>query len=240
MSCLSFRIGCSTTTFSDEWFTRLLYYVARHQKVTGIYAVKEVSRKSGHHIHVLAETDMRKATFSQYMKNKFPELNKGNWSVKSEPQVGDDLEKAKCYLSKGEKPTSDWDIEISDGEDRPIIRHLPNVLLNTLGVDVEEYYDKYWDTFAQNERMTVPIPTRVKTFVERVADEIEMQQTSWNCDLYEDRLKVYQYLMKCLGEKGKSFDALIVRRLCNGIWNILDHERFVIKFHYHNAEQMLW
>lgn len=230
MSCLSFRIGCSTTTFSDEWFTRLLYYVARHQKVTGIYAVKEVSRKSGHHIHVLAETDMRKATFSQYMKNKFPELNKGNWSVKSEPQVGEDLEKAKCYLSKGEKPTSDWDIELSDGEERPMIKHLPNVLLNTLGVDVEEYYDKYWDTFTQNERMTVPIPTQVKTFVQRVAIEIELLQQSWNYENREDRLKVYYHLMKNLGEKGKAFDAIVVRRLMNGIWNILDHERFADVF----------
>lgn len=230
MSCLSFRIGCSTTTFSDEWFTRLLYYVARHPKVTGIYAVKEVSRKSGHHIHVLAETDMRKATFSQYMKNKFPELNKGNWSVKSEPQVGEDLEKAKCYLSKGEKPTSDWDIELSDGEERPIIKHLPNVLLNTLGVEVEIYYDKYWDTFTQNERMTVPVPTQVKTFVQRVAIEIELLQQSWNYESREDRLKVYYYLMKNLGEKGKAFDAIVVRRLMNGIWNILDHERFADVF----------
>lgn len=227
MSCLSFRIGCSTTTFSDDWFMTVLYHVARKGCV---YAVKEVSQRSGHHIHVLVETDISKKSFSQFMKNKFPELNKGNWSVKSEPQRGEDLEAAKRYLSKGKKPVvgvfdnSDDDGSFSAGYE---MRYsYPEVLMNTLGVSPHDYYHQYWDQYDENQRITVPVPRQVKTFIQRVADEIECQQQQWNYELREDRLKVYQILMRCLGEKGKGFDKVIVRRLFNGIWNILDHERF--------------
>lgn len=225
MSCLSFRIGCSTSNFSDDWFMKVLYHVARKGPV---YAVKEVSQKSGHHIHVLVETDMVKKSFSQFMKNKYPELNKGNWSVKNEPQKGDALEKAKCYLSKGEKPTSVEDRESWDADRGPlwkVEKHLPTVFMNTLGVEVEKYYDKYWETFSEKEALNVPVVV-IPTFVQRVYMDLEAQQHNWDMD-DENQEKVLRYVLKCLGEKGKSFDDTIIRRLLYGIWNLLNHDEFV-------------
>lgn len=220
---ISFRLGCSTHHLEDEALQEVAKWIATTGKM--VFIVKEISIREGHHIHSLSQFARTPSTFRQQFIDKFEQYKgrdkRGIYSVKPEklaqeqpedPYGEHDVDKALRYLCKGEKKGT-----------------LPIIFQNTLISEekVREYHMAYWQI---NERLTTKetpqkeaIKKREKalTFVQEIAQKIlQNNDKEWDYD-HHTKTVVFNHVMTGLGVKGKTLDAIIVRRLCYGVMNII-------------------
>lgn len=219
---ISFRLGCSTHKIEDEQFQEVANWITTIGNRAIV--VKEVSIKDGHHVHGLVEFSQTPSTFRQQFIAKYNVYKgkKGIYSVKPEKITitefnelsDDDFNKALRYLCKGENDST-----------------LPVVFKNNLLTQSQiiMYHDAYWEINRKisheegRSPETAALKKREKalTFVQEVAQKILSKgEKDWGID-HRTKTVVFNQVMTGLGVKGKTLDAIIVRRLCYGVLNII-------------------
>lgn len=211
---ISFRLGCSTHHLEDV----ALQEVAKWISTTGkVLVVKEISDKDGHHIHSLSKFSETVSTFRQQFLKKYDKEYKGKkgiYSVKGDKlEQQSEIDSALRYLCKGKDENT-----------------LPVIFENTLITEEEVigYHKAYWKINAELRKSDSPQKQAVKqnrgnslTFVQEVAREIlKVPDKKWDYD-HHTKTVVFNQVMTMLGVKGKVLDAIIVRRLCYGVLNII-------------------
>lgn len=219
---ISFRLGCSTHHIEDEQLKDVAKWITTIGKK--VIVVKEISIKDGHHIHALAEFPQTPSTFRQVFLKQFKEYKnkKGIYSVKPkkidvlpvEFSADNCFNRALRYLCKGENDST-----------------LPVVFENTFLTQEQiiQYHDAYWQINHQisSEEGKSPEVSAIKkrekalTFVQEIAQKILSKgDKDWGYD-HHTKTVVFNQVMTGLGVKGKTLDAIIVRRLCYGVMNII-------------------
>lgn len=164
-------------------------------------ADKEVART---HSHILFYTGSSSIGIKRALERfqKTHDVTGGN--ARSAGKNPGDVEKAIKYICKG--------IDI---------KTQPNIICNSLGVDIKRYHDQYWETnieCAQNklkaERKKKDTWTQslVKDF-EWPMDEPPNMQNAYH------RVFVLEHVLNWYGQDMKGFDEPILNKACNAIWN---------------------
>lgn len=92
---------------------------------------------------------------------------------------------------------------------------------------IELRHQQYWeenDKLKQQSGTVKEQKTKSKTFVQVVIDELPHRNFDYTRG--DDKRFIFDEVMKKLGQHGKVMDSIVVRRIINGVWNILDHKRF--------------
>lgn len=98
---------------------------------------------------------------------------------------------------------------------------MPNIQLKPINFNVEAYHKAYWEV---NKQITKPSTKKNKgSFVLLCYEAVKEKYPDYEFhnNLY-DRMKVFDILMAMLGKHSKTLDAMIVKRLLNGVMNKLD------------------
>lgn len=225
---ISFRIGCSTHHLEDKDLMTVADWIATTGKY--VFVVKEVGTAEGHHIHSVSTFGKTPSTFRQQFVAEFPQHkgSRGLYSVKPEKieyceewlvqeknfSGNDEIDKTLRYLCKGK----------SKGV-------LPQVFKNSLisEDDVEGYHQAYWRIRENYIGESGPAKKALKetkkalTFVQSIAEKLITSRDDWEALALGHHAKkiVFAAVMDGLGVKGKALDALVVRRLCYGVFNIV-------------------
>lgn len=158
-------------------------------------ADEEVNRD---HMHAIIELNVKLQTFRNNFLKAFPEIKgNGNYTLRQ----NDDTEANYRYVCKGKSEND-----------------LPNVVVNLKDISVVDFHKKYWENNKKGKKQK---RDTTKTFVRQCADECMEIRNDWKNDLLCRKI-VLGIVMRNLGEKGKAFDSIVVRRLVNGVMNILD------------------
>lgn len=189
------------------------------QSVSGrCFAVKEVSRTTGkHHIHVLLDIGGGIENFRKKIKEKFPFLKRGTYAIcpeKGKPIYDKDaIAKLVRYLCKG----------ASSGT-------LPEIWIREkFEFDVQKEHEEYWREnmrLRNQEAQIVPMPVKKVQkpgIVEMVANELADNENCLTLTV-DCRRIVFNAVMRKLGHLKRILDPMIVRRLCYGVHNLLNHE----------------
>jgi len=165
-------------------------------------ADEEVNRD---HTHCHAEEPLYA---EQTIRNKLSELTEGNrnkmFSFKKVKKGRDDNLQ---YLCKGKSETD-----------------LPNVLLNNMisEEEVRRYHSVYWEIRNKKKPKLVKL-----SFLEECIDLARTEP--WESKFKNDenyitpyqKRQMFQLVTGMLGEKKKILDSMIIRRLCNGVFNVI-------------------
>lgn len=218
------RVGNAKIQFTHEQLQLVATAIVKES--TGEYLAVEEKGKlnEGLHIHVFIWSDSKIQALRKRIMNKVPFIKgRGNYSIipneDGQPVLPVVQDMWKTYACKGEK--------------RGV---MPVILFNTMLSEEEVLvrHNKYWDMQAERNRLQpvsteqptvalVPMPekkVRKRTVVEDVADILDDGETNWTMS-HDHRRKVFDAVMKRLGRLGKTLDAVVVRRMCYGVHNIL-------------------
>lgn len=198
-------------TLGKEECTKIAEWVK--QQTMQLLSVYEVAERG--HSHNMFHYTKTFSTFRQKLLLAFPQL-KGNRNEFYALAQKDDQEAQERYLCKG--------------EDRDT---LPEVLCRThqyTDALIELRHQQYWeenDKLKKNSGTVKEQRTKSKTFVQLVIEDLPKSHgCRWDYTRGDDKRFIFDEVMKKLGQHGKVMDSIVVRRIINGIWNIIDHERF--------------
>lgn len=158
------------------------------------------------HMHIMFITDLSIERMRAKILERFKEL-KGKRNEYYGLSVKDDMEAQERYLCKGEQ---EWS--------------MPDIILCThhyTDDKIRERHEQYWEINRQLREDSKNAKT--ESFLHYVCKQLPDKMDFTNN--YDKRI-VFLKVMECLGKKAKVMDSIIVRRLCNGVWNIKDHKRF--------------
>lgn len=106
------------------------------------------------------------------------------------------------------------------------INEMPNVLLNNIISEEEiiRYHQVYWE-IRMKARSARP---KAQTFLEMCIEEAEKPeyQVKWKNNDFEyitnyQKRAMFMLVTGMLGKQKKILDAMIIRRLCNGVFNVI-------------------
>lgn len=191
----------------DEKWKRLYIQNFKRYFVVTEEADEEVNRT---HTHAHVEEPLYQV---QTVRNKLSEMtNKNKDKVFSMKGVRD-REKNLTYLCKGKA-----------------LGILPIVYLNNLLTpeQILYYHELYWQTQLEWIKEHAKKPKiKQKTFLELCIDESAKEEYAekWKGDFeyitnYQKRA-MFMLVTSMLGSKRKILDAMIIRRLCNGVFNVI-------------------
>lgn len=179
--------------------------------------VKEIGDRP--HVHCIIEPTKTVSTFRQQFLKSFPQC-KGNKCYSLEEVK--DLDKLKCYLSKGESETI-----------------MPVVIFNK-DVDVDCYHKQYWEvnkSLKSNTASQKPQKTKTLTWIQEVKIEFQNEYPYDVVELSdpidcrwkptEQEVKTHltskklllKFVLKKLGKSVKVLDDNVVTRLYKGVLN---------------------
>lgn len=192
----------------DEKWKRFYIQNFRNYFVVIEEADEEVNRT---HTHAHVEEPLLKI---QTVRNKLSDLTNKNKDKVFAMTVVRDREKNLKYLCKGKE----------DGI-------LPIVYLNNLLTDdeIRAYHEAFWETRREWIKANKsPSPkVKQKTFLELCIEESAKEEYAekWKGDFeyitnYQKRA-MFMLVTSMLGSKRKILDAMIIRRLCNGVFNVI-------------------
>lgn len=192
----------------DDRFDRI--YIQNAKKY--FVVIEEATRT---HTHAHVEELMVKI---QTIRNKLSEMTNRNEGKVFSISTVKDRHKNLLYLCKG-----------ADRDTLPVVK------LNTLLTleQITEYHNEYWENMEKYEKekeaqkVTVGKKTRQKTFLELCIDEARKDEykDKWN-DTHtyitgHQKRAMFMLVTGMLGQKAKILDSLIIRRLCNGVFNVI-------------------
>jgi hypothetical protein len=192
-------------TSIDEKFERLVKQCFRKYFMVKEEADSEVSRT---HTHTHCEDPIYA---ERTIRNRLSELtNRNQDKTFSFTKVKKGRDDNIQYLCKGKSK-----------------EFLPEVVINNFlnNEDIQSYHNKYWEIRNSNRP-----PKQYKEKVSFLEECIEMAKSDeWSAKWESDREYITPYMKrqmfslvtKMLGSKKKILDALIVRRLCNGVFNVI-------------------
>lgn len=194
-------------TSTDEKFRRFLIQNFKFYVMVQEDADEEVSRT---HTHIHAEDPM---FAEQTIRNKLSELTEGNrnkmFSFKRVKKGRDDNIQ---YLCKGKSEDD-----------------MPNVLMNNLCTqeEIERYHKVYWE-IRNKKRVPKVRLSFLEEVIERSREEPWATKFKTEMDYITPYMKrsMFQLVTMMLGEKKKILDPMIIRRLCNGVFNVIQPYKY--------------
>lgn len=209
-----------------KWFHIRVSYedVAQRDSIVGAIktlgnqyiVVEETSEKDVDHIHAnvltnYSESKIRRVVIPESLKEK---------KMSKYVKVCEDIDKMDQYVCKGEYHGFD----MSTKQDDMYVGNPLVVLKSEIKYSwakIEEYHNKYWEI--QNSLGVKRESKRQYNFVEEVAQKIkrDRKEVIKSNDSIDRRI-VMGFVLDMLRTKAKGFDAVILRRLMNGVLNILD------------------
>lgn len=191
----------------------LILFIKSHSML--LLMVKEIGDRP--HVHCILEPTKTVSTFRQQFLKTFPQC-KGNKCYSLEEAK--DIDKLKCYLSKGESETI-----------------MPVILFNK-DVDVDCYHKQYWETnkslkshtASQQKVKTLTWTQEVKSeFQEQypqdvleLSDPIDCRWKPTEQDVKNhitSKKLLLSFVLKKLGKSVKVLDDNIITRLYKGVLN---------------------
>lgn len=166
-------------------------------------AVKELSEKEKPHIHMNFLSNLSESKLRDFLIP--PNLPKMSKYLKEIPE--DEISKTDCYICKGEHECP------------------PEIILKSNVKYTTEYLQKcnkdYWEIYS---KLMKNKKSKNCTFIDLVVNDLKtnFKDKIWNSTSLVDRRIVLNYILDMLGKKGKGFDSIILKRLMNGVLNILD------------------
>lgn len=172
-------------------------------------AVKELSEKEKPHIHMNFISNLSESKLRSFL---IPSgLGRMDKYLKDIPE--EEIFETDCYICKGEL----LDLE----------KFLQNVLFKSkikyINEKIEEFHKKYWEVYSK-----IKSSKKLKncTFIDLVVNDIKNEKSYadkvWKSSELTHRRIVLGYILDKMGKKGKGFDSIILKRLMNGVLNILD------------------
>lgn len=220
----SARVDDSFTQFCDGIASvASQYYVVEE--------TAEVTKKQ--HLHAVflshfSESKIRKQIFFQLSGSQLA-LHK----ILDEKE----LRRTEQYISKGEEFGFRCSLEsfyndTTMMQENLVCIHNPKVILRSkvkyLPDYIQELHEAYWNEAKKVQEYKADKEKKNMTFIGMVAFEIKKQKQKGeigiefnSCDPHFRRF-VRKQIYSFLRSKEKGFDTIIIRRLCNGVMNILD------------------
>lgn len=192
-------------TFETE--ENLMKYVEDLQskliQISSQYIVaKELSQKEKPHIHMNFLSNLSESKLRDFLiPPNLPKMSKYLKEIEKENEMD-------CYVCKGEHDKSP-----------------PEILLKSKIKYVEQFIEKchkdYWEIYSKTMKTK---KSKNCTFIDLVVNDLktDFKDKIWNSVEVSDRRVVLNYILDNLGKKGKGFDSIILKRLMNGVLNILD------------------
>lgn len=215
------RLTCPHTQATAV--TRLL-----HRYADAAFAMFEVSRQGVEHFHCYMETKAVLHTVQGYVRTELPELGRRDKMVK-EISV-DTLRNCQRYICKGRE-------SIVNGKTDFELIYRKAIQTQFL----DELHDEFWENntppMSNSVVSTITVPSTVTTkkkqdtFVEKCYRECIEKHIMGECDDIVFRYNVFKVVMRMLGKNGKGLDQFIVKRLVQGVMNMLNPK---------SMEQYIW
>lgn len=187
-------------------------------KMIGSQYVIARERQPKHHLHCNictreSESNIRKKCFAPKLKDD--RMSKYCHKIEDE----DELKAADQYVCKGIKQG----IEHEHDKDQNIIGFLNPCIILRSSVkytieNIKIFHEDYWKI----QKTSFLKESKNRSFIEEVASDLLKMDRGLDCRNPNDRKIVIQSILGKLRNKGKGFDSIIIRRLMNGIFNIID------------------
>lgn len=170
------------------------------------------------HIHSVFQFPKTKSTFGQRLKKKFPNLE-GNkdFSISEVKDTPEDLQNILQYICKADSKT-----------DTPDVRFVSPNFNEDNKAEIFRLHNEYWRVNSELKESNVQEVTtkqkapRAKTFTELVLLEVKRECPNHKWDMNEISMSlVFDVVMKKLGEKVKTFDRQVLRKIVFGVLNVL-------------------
>lgn len=198
-------------TLDKEQCSKIAQWVRQHtMQLLSVYEVAE--KGHSHNVFIYTKT---LSTFRQILLKEFPYL-KGKRNEFYAISQKDDIEAQERYICKGKDKDT-----------------LPEVVCRThqyTDALIALRHQQYWeenDKLKKNSGTVKEQKTKSKTFVQIVVEDLPIHHNNrWDYTRGDDKRFIFDEVMKKLGQHGKVMDSIVVRRIINGVWNIIDHERF--------------
>lgn len=170
--------------------------------------VFEISTQGVEHYHLHFMYMKTMSTFRQQMLDAYPNL-KGNGQY-SLSQTKDEAAHDN-YVCKGE-----------NNETLPVVRYKSS--LKYTDAYIEQSHKAFWIKNAELPKLRQK--KHSETFMEYVLLQDEITSINTTYDIRIIRKSIYYTVMKCLGQKAKVLDESIVRRIVNGVMNVIMPYKF--------------
>lgn len=185
------------------------YFESGIKRISGAYLiVEEIASESAKiHWHAVFRSSFSEAHIRRQIFH--PKLVEFRMS-KHLHKIATVLEQAKAcrYLCKGARYRS-----------LPKVKEASKAMFDPSVIEkLHEDYYRYSSREPEIQKKREKQPT----FVELVVEESRKYERSFLLQNFEDRRTICHLVLQLLGEKAKIFDSIIVRRLVNGVFNILD------------------
>lgn len=218
---IQIRVGNSKINFKEDDLKLIATHIVKESKAEYLAVMEKGKLNEGLHIHVFIWTDSKIQALRKRIMKRVPIIGgRGNYSiipnVDNQPVLPNVHDMWKTYACKGDGPGK-----------------MPNVLFNTMLTEenIVERHNYYWSLHKHVEEpimtqeVVVPMPekkVRKRTVVEEVVELLDDGETIWTMS-HDHRKRVFNAVMKRLGRLGKTLDAVVVKRMCFGVHNVLSH-----------------
>lgn len=184
-------------------------------KTHNLLSVSEVGKEEENpHSHTIILYNKTISTLRQQLIKEFPILKTGNRNQFYAISEKNDIEAQERYLCKGNS-----------------LEEMPYVLTKTFKYTdeyIKKKHEEYWE-INKSLKESGPLNSgadkkpRTLTFPQYCVEEMGNEMAkNMKYDNDDHKYLVFKHVMKCLGKKGKIIDEFIIRRLVNGVFNIID------------------
>jgi len=181
------------------------------QQCSKYICVFEISKEGVEHYHLHFMYMKTMSAFRQAMQKQFTELQKvGNGTYSMAATTDEPAHDA--YVCKG-----------ADKNTLPVIKY--NSSLKYTQEYVKQSHEAFWLKNAEIRQVSTK-RTKSETFLEYVLKQEAITSLDVTQDMSRLRKHIFLCVMKCLGQKAKILDECIVRRMVNGVLNVIIPHRF--------------
>lgn len=210
------------TQKSEDDLARFKYFIHQY-KVKFITCLETDANRP--HTHTLLWTDLAIDKFRKQLVSKFPKYN-GNedWSLKTVVPTDEDVTKLERYVCKGDNCTY-------ERFKNPTIVDYFEYTWELIEIRHKEYWERNKEIISENDIKKLKKSKSklswtnqlCKEFIEPLSQD-EIREIKWDIP---GKKKLFNFVLSKYGSMDKGFDAQILRRTCNALWNKLHKHEFV-------------
>lgn len=171
--------------------------------------VFEISKEGVEHYHLHFMYMKTMSTFRQKMLKEFASLKGNSQYAMAETE---DEKAHDRYICKG-----------VDNQTLPVVKY--SSALKYTEEYVKLMHTAYWEINKEIKQVSTK-RCKTETFMEYVLKQESITSINTSIDMTMIRRQIYMCVMKCLGQKSKILDESIIRRMVNGVMNVIIPHRF--------------
>lgn len=209
------------TQKSEDDLARFKYFIHQY-KVKFITCLETDANRP--HTHTLLWTEMAIDKFRKQLVSKFPKYN-GNedWSLKTVVPTDEDVTKLERYVCKGESCTY-------ERFKNPTIVDYFEYTWEHIEIRHKEYWERNKEIIFENDIKKLKKSKSTLSWTNRIVKEFfeefpEVERKAFEWDI-RSKKTIFDFVLIRYGRCDKGFDAQILRKACNVIWNKLGKREF--------------